>query len=109
MAVSLPLSTEKLHRLADVYLAHFPDISRAQWFNRIEREYADLNTALGRLNYAVEMSDFVLKVLQKRPHFGALFRTRHCRDALLPKCGRLCGNFLITATQANKRYPLLTA
>ena len=44
------------------------------------------------------------KFLQKRPHFGALFRTRHCRDALLPKCGRLCGNFLITATQANKRY-----
>ena len=53
MAVSLPLSTEKLHRLADVYLAHFPDISRAQWFNRIEREYADLNTPLGRLIYAV--------------------------------------------------------
>lgn len=71
MAVSLPLSTEKLHRLADVYLAHFPDISRAQWFNRIEREYADLNTTLGRLNYAVEMSDFVLKVLQKRPHLLA--------------------------------------
>ena len=71
MALSLPLSTEKLIQLGEVLCQHFPEMNLAEITQQIERDATDLTTPIGQINYAISLSDFLEKVLKKHPHFLA--------------------------------------
>ena len=71
MALSLPLSTEKLIQLGEVLCQHFPEMNLDKITQQIERDETALTTAIGQINYAISLSDFLEKVLKKHPHFLA--------------------------------------
>ena len=71
MALSLPLSTEKLIQLGEVVCQHFPEMNLDEITLQIERDAIDLKTPIGQINYAISLSDFLEKVLKKQPHFLA--------------------------------------
>ena len=71
MALSLPLSTEKLIQLGEVLCQHFPEMNLDEITQQIERDAIDLTTPIGQINYAISLSDFLEKVLKKHPHFLA--------------------------------------
>ena len=65
MALSLPLSTEKLIQLGEVLCQHFPVMNLDEITQQIERDVADLTTPIGQINYAISLSDFLGKSLKK--------------------------------------------
>ena len=67
MALSLPLSTEKLIQLGEVLCQHFPAMNLDEIPQQIERDVADLTTPIGQINYAISLSDFLGKSLKKTP------------------------------------------
>ena len=71
MALSLPLSTEKLIQLGEVLCQHFPEMNLDEITQQIERDATDFTTPIGQINYAISLSDFLEKVLKKQPHFLA--------------------------------------
>ena len=71
MALSLPLSTEKLIQLGEVLCQHFPEMNLDEITQKIERDATDFTTPIGHINYAISLSDFLEKVLKKHPHFLA--------------------------------------
>ena len=71
MALSLPLSTEKLIQLGEVLCQHFPEMNLDEITQQIEQEATDLTTPIGQINYAISLSNFLEKVLKKQPHFLA--------------------------------------
>ena len=71
MALSLPLSTEKLIQLGEVLCQYFPEMNLDELTQQIERDATDLTTPIGQINYAISLSDFLEKVLKKQPHFLA--------------------------------------
>ena len=71
MALSLPLSTEKLIQLGEVLCQHFPEMNLDEITQQIERDATDFTTPIGQINYAISLSDFLEKVLKKHPHFLA--------------------------------------
>ena len=71
MALSLPLSTEKLIQLGEVLCQYFPEMNLDELAQQIERDATDLTTPIGQINYAISLSDFLEKVLKKHPHFLA--------------------------------------
>ena len=48
MALSLPLSTEKLIQLGEVLCQHFPEMNLAEITQQIERDASDLTTPIRR-------------------------------------------------------------
>ena len=69
MALSLPLSTEKLIQLGEVLCQHFPEMNLDEITQQIERDVIDLKTPIGQINYAISLSDFLEKVLKNTRTF----------------------------------------
>ena len=61
MALSLPLSTEKLIQLGEVLCQHFPEMNLDEIPQQIERDATDFTTPIGQINYAISLSDFLEK------------------------------------------------
>ena len=79
MALSLPLSTEKLIQLGEVLCQYFPEMNLDELTQQIERDATDLTTPMGQINYAISLSDFLEKVLKKQPHFfDEYLKTSRC-------------------------------
>ena len=57
--------------LAKCFAEHFPEMNLDEIIQQIERDATDLTTAIGQINYAISLSDFLEKVLKKHPHFLA--------------------------------------
>ena len=53
MALSLPLSTEKLIQLGEVLCQYFPEMNLDELTQQIERDATDLTTPIGQINYAI--------------------------------------------------------
>ncbi|OOF59784.1 bifunctional [glutamate--ammonia ligase]-adenylyl-L-tyrosine phosphorylase/[glutamate--ammonia-ligase] adenylyltransferase [Rodentibacter myodis] len=65
------LIEQKLNALGTTLCQSFPEIDSAHLSHNIQQSYPDRNHPIGQLGYAVAMSDFVEKVLQKQPHLLA--------------------------------------
>ena len=63
MALSLPLSTEKLIQLGEVVCQHFPEMNLDEITLQIERDAIDLKTPIGQINYAI-----IIQQLEKLRH-----------------------------------------
>lgn len=61
--------SEPLTQLAELLLLHFPEQYSSNIFQHIQQDKENLNTSIGRIAYAVSMSDFFAEVLKKQPHF----------------------------------------
>ena len=55
MALSLPLSTEKLIQLGEVLCQHFPEMNLDEITQQIEQEATDLTTPIGQINYVYRL------------------------------------------------------
>ena len=53
MALSLPLSTEKLTQLGEVLYQHSPEMNFDEITQQIERDATDLTTPIGQINYEI--------------------------------------------------------
>lgn len=62
------LIQQKLNHLGTLLCQSFPDLSANQITQSIQQYGEDKNHPVGQLGYAVGLSDFVEKVLQKQPH-----------------------------------------
>ncbi|MCX2962408.1 bifunctional [glutamate--ammonia ligase]-adenylyl-L-tyrosine phosphorylase/[glutamate--ammonia-ligase] adenylyltransferase [Rodentibacter caecimuris] len=71
MTALLSLSKQKLTALGIILCQSFPEIDANGVTQTIQQHQEDKNHPIGRLGYAVAMSDFVEKVLQKQPHLLA--------------------------------------
>ncbi|QPB43113.1 bifunctional [glutamate--ammonia ligase]-adenylyl-L-tyrosine phosphorylase/[glutamate--ammonia-ligase] adenylyltransferase [Rodentibacter haemolyticus] len=71
MTALFPLIEQKLNTLGTTLCQSFPEIDPNRLTQTIQQHYKDKNHPIGRLGYAVGMSDFVEKVLQKQPHLLA--------------------------------------
>ncbi|BFU61290.1 MULTISPECIES: bifunctional [glutamate--ammonia ligase]-adenylyl-L-tyrosine phosphorylase/[glutamate--ammonia-ligase] adenylyltransferase [Rodentibacter] len=71
MTALFPLIEQKLNTLGATLCQSFPEIDPNRLALTIQQHYKDKNHPIGRLGYAVGMSDFVEKVLQKQPHLLA--------------------------------------
>ena len=87
MALSLPLSTEKLIQLGEVLCQHFPEMSLDEITQQIERDATDLTTPIGQINYAISLSDFLEKVLKKTT---ALFSPMVANTSSIFRLSTLC-------------------
>ncbi|OOF57955.1 bifunctional glutamine synthetase adenylyltransferase/deadenyltransferase [Rodentibacter genomosp. 2] len=65
------LIEQKLSSLGTTLCQSFPEIDANGVTQTIQQHQKDKNHPIGRLGYAVAMSDFVEKVLQKQPHLLA--------------------------------------
>lgn len=72
MALSLPLSTEKLIQLGEVLCQHFPEMNLDEITQQIERDATNLTTPIGQINYAISLSDFLEKVLKNTRTFSPM-------------------------------------
>ncbi|NBI13331.1 bifunctional [glutamate--ammonia ligase]-adenylyl-L-tyrosine phosphorylase/[glutamate--ammonia-ligase] adenylyltransferase [[Haemophilus] felis] len=67
----LPISqfSEPLNQFAQILIAHFPEQISHSIFTTIEKEQENLDSNIGKIAYAVAMSDFFAEVLKKYPQF----------------------------------------
>ncbi|OOF88501.1 bifunctional glutamine synthetase adenylyltransferase/deadenyltransferase [Rodentibacter ratti] len=65
------LIAPKLTALGTILCQSFPDMDSHDIAQQIQQYQQDKNHPIGKLGYAVAMSDFVEKVLQKQPHLLA--------------------------------------
>ncbi|MBN6066423.1 bifunctional [glutamate--ammonia ligase]-adenylyl-L-tyrosine phosphorylase/[glutamate--ammonia-ligase] adenylyltransferase [Aggregatibacter actinomycetemcomitans] len=63
--------TDKLNSLAEVLIQSFPEQFDSALFAQIQRQKDDPTSHIGQIAVAVAMSDFVVEVWQKQPHFLA--------------------------------------
>ncbi|EIJ70151.1 bifunctional [glutamate--ammonia ligase]-adenylyl-L-tyrosine phosphorylase/[glutamate--ammonia-ligase] adenylyltransferase [Pasteurella bettyae] len=69
--MSMPISTFQatLTQLAELLIEQFPDQCNKQLYKDVIDQQQDLNTPIGRLVQAIAMSDFVVEIFKKQPHF----------------------------------------
>ena len=87
MALSLPLSTEKLIQLWRSALPTFPAMNLDEITQQIERDATDFTTPIGQINYAISLSDFLEKVLKKTP---VLFSSMVANTSSIFRLSTLC-------------------
>ncbi|MBN6067989.1 bifunctional [glutamate--ammonia ligase]-adenylyl-L-tyrosine phosphorylase/[glutamate--ammonia-ligase] adenylyltransferase [Aggregatibacter actinomycetemcomitans] len=63
--------SDKLHSLAEVLIQSFPEQFDSALFAQIRQQKDDPASHIGQIAVAVAMSDFVVEVWQKQPHFLA--------------------------------------